>query len=169
VPARGGESQFADMRMAYDALPNDLRDMIEDLSAEFDVLYTRALCGYTEFPEEERKGLPSAIHRLVKTHPRSGRKTLFIATHACRIVGWPVPEALDLLRELLEFATKPEFIYTHSWTVRDLVMWDNRTTIHRGLRYWPATDRREMHRATVMEDPTWRRADQAAQAVASAS
>ena len=169
VPARGGESQFADMRMAYDALPDDLRDMIEDLSAEFDVLHTRALCGYTEFPEEERKGLPSAIHRLVKTHPRSGRKTLFLATHACRIIDWPVPEALDLLRELLEFATQPQFIYTHVWTVRDLVMWDNRTTMHRGRRYWPATDRREMHRATVMEDPTWRRADQASPAVASAS
>jgi alpha-ketoglutarate-dependent 2,4-dichlorophenoxyacetate dioxygenase len=162
VPAKGGESQFADMRMAYDALPDDLRETVEELSAEFDVLHTRALCGYTEFPEEERAALPSAIHRLVKTHPISGRKTLYLGELACRVVGWPLPEGRDLLRELVEFATQPQFVYTHSWTVRDLLIWDNRATMHRGLRYSPPTARREMHRATVMDDHTWKRKDQVA-------
>ena len=161
VPAKGGESQFADMRLAYDTLPDDLREMIEGLSAEFDILHTRALCGFSDFPEEERAALKSAVHRLVQRHPVSGRKRLFLAEHACRVIDWPVPEGRDLLRELIEFATQPRFVYTHSWTVRDLVMWDNRSTMHRGLRYSPPTDRREMHRATVMDDPTWtRKADE---------
>jgi alpha-ketoglutarate-dependent 2,4-dichlorophenoxyacetate dioxygenase len=157
VPESGGETQFSDMRMVYDALPDDLRETIKDLSAEFDILHTRALCGYTEFPEEERAQLKSAVHPLVKVHPISGRKVLYLSAHAHRVVGWPVPEGRDLLRELLEFATQPQFIYTHRWTVRDLVMWDNRTVIHRGLRYSPADARREMHRATVMDDPAWTR------------
>jgi alpha-ketoglutarate-dependent 2,4-dichlorophenoxyacetate dioxygenase len=157
VPAHGGESQFADMRLVYDSLPADLRETIEDLSAEFDILYTRASCGFTEFPAEERAALHPSMHRLVKTHPLSGRKTLYLSVHACRVIGWPLPEGRDLLRELMEFATQPQFIYTHKWTVRDLVMWDNRVLIHRGLRYSPPTDRREMHRATVMDDPSWTR------------
>lgn len=166
VPARGGESQFADMRLVYDSLPDDLRETIDGLSAEFDILHTRAMCGFTEFPEEERAALKPSIHRLVKTHPLSGRKTLYLSVHACRVVDWPLPEGLDLLRELMEFATQPQFVYTHRWTVKDLVMWDNRTLIHRGLRYSPATDRREMHRATVMDEPQWRRAASPANASA---
>lgn len=157
VPARGGESQFADMRLVYDSLPDDLRETIEPLSAEFDILHTRAMCGFTDFPDEERALLKPSVHRLVHIHPLSGRKTLYLSVHACRVVDWPVPEGRDLLRELMEFATQPQFVYTHQWTVRDLVMWDNRTLIHRGLRYSPPTDRREMHRATVMDDPTWKR------------
>lgn len=158
VPQRGGESQFADMRLVYDSLPDELRGTIENLSAEFDILHTRAMCGFTEFPEEERAQLKPSIHRLVKTHPLSGRKTLYLSVHANRVIDMPLPEGLDLLRELMEFATQPQFVYTHQWTVSDLVMWDNRTTIHRGLRYSPPTDRREMHRATVMDDPAWTRA-----------
>lgn len=157
VPERGGETQFADMRMAYDALPADLREIVNEVSAEFNVFHTRADCGYTEFTKEARAALPPAIHRLVKTHPISGRKTLYVAAFACGIVGWPAPEGRDLIRELLEFATQPQFVYTHSWTVRDLVMWDNRTTMHRGLRHSPPTAKREMHRATVMDDPSWAR------------
>jgi alpha-ketoglutarate-dependent 2,4-dichlorophenoxyacetate dioxygenase len=166
VPSRGGESQFGDMRLVYNALPDDLRETIEDLSAEFDILHTRAMCGFTEFPEEERAALKPSIHRLVKTHPVSGRKVLYLSVHACRVVDWPIPEGRDLLRELMEYATQPQFVYTHRWTVRDLVMWDNRTLIHRGLRYSPPTDRREMHRATVMDDPAWKRAPSPADAAA---
>jgi len=164
VPAKGGESQFADMRLVYDSLPDDLRSTIEDLSAEFDILHTRAMCGFTDFPEEERALLKPSVHRLVKTHPLSGRKTLYLSVHATHVVGWPVPEGRDLLRELMEFATQPQFVYTHRWAVHDLVMWDNRTLIHRGLRYSPPTDRREMHRATVMDEPEWKRADSPAHA-----
>jgi alpha-ketoglutarate-dependent 2,4-dichlorophenoxyacetate dioxygenase len=166
VAKQGGETQFADMRAAYDEMPEDLRPIVEDLSCEYNILWARMLSGYTEFPDDERAKLAPSQHPLVRRHPVSGRKSLYLSGHATHVVGWPVPEGRDLLRELMEYATQPQFVYTHRWTVRDLVMWDNRTLIHRGLRYSPPTDRREMHRATVMDDPAWKRAPSPADAAA---
>lgn len=158
VARQGGETQFADMRAAYDEMPEDLCPVVEDLSCEYNILWARMLSGYTEFPDDERAKLAPSQHRLVRRHPISGRKSLYLSGHATHVVDWPLPEGRDLLRELMEYATQPQFVYTHHWSVRDLVMWDNRVLMHRGRRHIPESDPREMHRATVMDDPTWKRA-----------
>jgi len=164
VPALGGQTQFADMRAAYDALPAHLRAVVEDLDCHYDIMQSRAAAGFYDFPDEERKALAPCIHKLVRTHPISGRQSLYLSSHASHVVGWPEPEGRDLLRELTEFATQPQFVYTHDWSVRDLVMWDNRALMHRGRPHIPETDVREMHRATTLDDLTWSRRAKAATA-----
>ena len=150
IPPSGGETQFADLRAAYDALPAELQARIADLVAEHSVLYSRSTIGFTDYSEEERTRLPPVPQRLVRTHPGSGRKTLYLASHAGWIRGMPVPEARLLLRDLMEHATQPAFVYTHRWRVGDLVMWDNRCTMHRARDYDP-TAMRDMHRTTVSD------------------
>ncbi|WP_233838661.1 TauD/TfdA dioxygenase family protein [Paraburkholderia sp. ZP32-5] len=157
VAKRGGQTQFADMREAYDALPEELREMVEDLVLEHNVMHSRAMAGFTEFDEAERARFTPTHKKLVRRHPISGRKSLYLSGHASHVVGWPVPEGLDLLRELTEFATQPQFVYTHQWSVRDLVMWDNRSLMHRARRHYPDTDVREMHRASTIDDLSWSR------------
>ena len=149
VPPVGGETQFADMRAAYDALPDHLRDLVETLEAEHDVIYSRSVVGFTDVEPNERAALPPTHKKLVRVHPLSGRKSLYLSSHASHIVGWPVPEGRDLLHELTELATQPGFVYTHVWSLHDLVMWDNRCTMHRGRRHLPETHPRDMHRTTV--------------------
>ncbi|WP_233838634.1 TauD/TfdA dioxygenase family protein [Paraburkholderia sp. ZP32-5] len=157
VPAVGGQTQFADMRAAYDELPAHLRAAVEDLDCHYDIMQSRAAAGFHDFPDEEREALAPCIHKLVRTHPVSGRKSLYLSSHASHVVGWPEPEGRDLLRELTEFATQPQFVYAHNWSVRDLVVWDNRALMHRGRPHIPETDVREMHRATTLDDLTWSR------------
>ena len=157
VPKVGGQTQFADMRAAYDELPAHLRAVVEDLSCHYDIMQSRAAAGFYDFPDEERRALAPCIHKLVRTHPISDRKSLYLSSHASHVVGWPEPEGRDLLRELTEFATQPQFVYSHDWSVRDLVMWDNRALMHRGRPHIPETDVREMHRATTLDEPTWSR------------
>ncbi|NPT38734.1 TauD/TfdA dioxygenase family protein [Paraburkholderia xenovorans] len=157
VPAVGGQTQFADMRAAYDKLPDHLRKVVEGLSCHYDIMASRAAAGFYDASDEERKALAPCIHELVRTHPISGRKSLYLSSHATHVVGWPEPEGRDLLRELTEFATQPQFVYSHEWSVRDLVMWDNRALMHRGRPHIPETDVREMHRATTLDDRTWTR------------
>jgi alpha-ketoglutarate-dependent 2,4-dichlorophenoxyacetate dioxygenase len=157
VAKRGGQTQFADMRAAYDALPEELREMVEDLVLEHNVMHSRAVAGFTEFDEAERARFTPTQKKLVRRHPVSGRKSLYLSGHASHVIGWPVPEGLDLLRELTEFATQPQFVYTHQWSVRDLVMWDNRSLMHRARRHFPDTDVREMHRASTIDDLSWSR------------
>ncbi len=151
VPGEGGETQFVDMRAVYDALPEKLKTTIEDLIAEHSIFESRAKIGFTDFSEEERAAMPPALQRLVRVHPGSGRKALYIASHASRIVDWPVPEGKCLLLELMERATLPQYIHTHHWQVGDLVMWDNRCTLHRGRPHDPA-EKRDLRRATVEDD-----------------
>ena len=151
IPAEGGETQFADMRAAYDALPDAMKARIERLVAEHSLLYSRGTIGFTDFSEEERARLPSAPQVLVRVHPGSGRKTLYLASHSMLIHGMPVPEGRILLRDLMEHATQPEFVYTHRWRVGDMVMWDNRCTMHRAREY-DVRQVRELHRTTVMEE-----------------
>lgn len=158
VPAVGGQTQFADMRAAYDELPAHLLTAVEGLSCEYDIMASREAAGFYDAPDEERKALAPCVHELVRTHPISGRKSLYLSSHAQFVVGWPEPEGRDLLRELTEFATQPQFVYSHVWSVRDLVMWDNRALMHRGRPHIPETDVREMHRATTLDDRSWTRA-----------
>lgn len=152
VVSEGGETQYADMCAAYDALPQKMKDKIADLEAEHSVIASRATMGFTDFSDEERAALPPQVRPLVRMLP-SGRTSLYLASHASHIIGWPVPEGRMLLRDLMEHATQREFVYTHNWQVGDLVMWDNRRTMHRA-RPFDESEARDMRRATVM-DPDW--------------
>ncbi|MCZ4313262.1 TauD/TfdA family dioxygenase [Comamonadaceae bacterium G21597-S1] len=152
IPDAGGNTEFADLRAAYDALPQRTRDEIQDLSAEHFALHTRLLLGDEAYTEDQKKTMPPVSWPLVHTHPGSGRKVLFVGVHATHIDGWPIAEGRMFLADLLEHATQREFVYAHRWQVGDLVMWDNRCTLHRGRRY-DLTQRRDMRRATVMDVP----------------
>ena len=148
IPAKGGETEFADLRAAYDALPDDLRKDIAGLEAEHHALYSRLMMGDTGYTEEQMKAIPPAVWPLVRTHAGSKRKLLFVGIHATHIVGMTVPEGRMLLMDLLEHATQRQFVYQHHWQVGDLVMWDNRAVLHRGRRF-DLSERREMRRATT--------------------
>ena len=151
IPHNGGDTQFADMRAAYDALSDAMRAMVENLVVVHDVIYSRGVAGFTEFSDEERAALPPKPQRLVRRHPISGRKSLYLSGHASHILGWPIPEGRDLLYELTDFATRPQFVHSHKWAVGDLVMWDNRSSMHRATRFLPETDVRDMRRCTVVD------------------
>jgi alpha-ketoglutarate-dependent 2,4-dichlorophenoxyacetate dioxygenase len=151
IPGEGGETEFADMRAAYDALSPAMQARIDGLVAEHSVLYSRSTIGFTDFTDEERARLPPVPQRLVRVHPGSRRKTLYLASHAGWIRGMQVPEARMLLRDLMEHATQRAFVYTHRWKVGDLVMWDDRCTMHRAREY-DMTQPRDMHRTTVSDE-----------------
>jgi len=150
VPDEGGDTEFADLRAAYDALPRKTQEQIEGLIAEHSIWHSRAkLGGYTP-TEEEKKLRPPARHPVVRRHPGSGRTALYIASHASHIIGWPVEEGRALLRELLDFATQPRFVYRHKWRLGDLVIWDNRCTMHRA-RPFDTTKVRDLRRVTTRD------------------
>jgi alpha-ketoglutarate-dependent 2,4-dichlorophenoxyacetate dioxygenase len=151
IPARGGETEFADMRAAYDALDDETRAEIEDLVCEHSLIYSRETIGFTELTPEEREHFRPVRHRLVRTDPKTGRKSLFLSAHAGAIVGWTLPEGRMLLRDLVEHATQPRFVYRHRWRVGDLVMWDNRTTMHRARRF-DRNEVRDVRRTTLADD-----------------
>ncbi|AQH05915.1 MULTISPECIES: alpha-ketoglutarate-dependent 2,4-dichlorophenoxyacetate dioxygenase [Burkholderiaceae] len=151
VPPSGGDTEFCDMRAAYDALPRDLQSELEGLRAEHYALNSRFLLGDTDYSEAQRNAMPPVNWPLVRTHAGSGRKFLFIGAHASHVEGLPVAEGRMLLAELLEHATQREFVYRHRWNVGDLVMWDNRCVLHRGRRY-DISARRELRRATTLDD-----------------
>ncbi|MFL6694413.1 MAG: TauD/TfdA dioxygenase family protein [Ramlibacter sp.] len=151
-PSWGGNTEFADLRAAYDTLDERTRKVIQDLKAEHFALHTRLLLGDDAYTDDQKKEIPPAIWPLVDTHPGSGRKLLFVGVHARQIVGWPTAEARMLLLDLLEHATQRERVYVHEWQVGDLVMWDNRSTLHRGRRY-DIAERRELRRTTINDTP----------------
>jgi len=151
VVPEGGETQFADMRAAYDALPQKMKERIDGLHAEHCIATSRAKLGFDSFSEEERRALPPVHHGLVRVHPATGRKSLYLASHASHIVEMPVPEGRMLIQDLMEHATQPQFVYTHRWQVGDLVIWDNRCTMHRARPYEADKHKRDMRRATVMD------------------
>jgi alpha-ketoglutarate-dependent 2,4-dichlorophenoxyacetate dioxygenase len=148
IPSAGGNTEFADMRAAYDTLDDETRAEIADLVCEHSQIYSRGLLGFSDFTEEDRIRLKPVLQRLVRTHPSTGRRSLYLASHAGAIVGWPVPEARALLRDLIEHATQRQFVYAHEWKQWDLVIWDNRATMHRARPFDP-TQVRDMHRTTV--------------------
>ena len=150
IPSWGGETQFADMRAAWDALPDRMKARVEGMVCEHTQLFSRARIGFTDWSEEERVKMAPVPQLLVRTHPGSGRKSLYLSSHAGRIRGMEEPEARMLLLDLTEFATQPQFVYTHHWTVGDLVMWDNRCTMHRARDY-DDTEVRDLHRTTVSD------------------
>lgn len=148
LPSGGGNTEFADMRAAYDALDDATKAEIEDLICEHSLIYSRGQLGFTEFTPEELVTFRPVRQRLVRTHPVTGRKSLYLSSHAGTIVGWPVPEARAFLRDLAEHATAREFVYVHRWRLHDFVIWDNRQTMHR-VRRFDETEVRDMRRTTV--------------------
>ncbi len=151
VPPVGADTEYADMRAAYDALPAAKKAELDGLVAEHSIWYSRALGGLTEVSESEKATRPAAHHLLVHVHPSSGRKALYLASHASHIVGWPFEKGRKLLDELTAFATQERFVYRHKWRVGDIVMWDNLATMHRGTRFDDKTYKRDMRRVTTLE------------------
>ncbi len=150
VVEQGGHTEFADMRSAYDALDHATKAEVEDLVCEHSLMFSRGVLGF-DVTEEERAMFRPVRQRLVRTHPVTGRKSLFLSAHAGEIVGWPVPEARAFLRDLMEHATQPRFVYSHKWRRYDLVIWDNRQTMHRVTRF-DESQVRDMRRTTVAGD-----------------
>lgn len=148
IAATGGNTEFADMRAAYDALDDRTKAEIEHLVCEHSLLYSRGSLGFTEYSAEERAMFKPVRQALVRVHPVSKRKSLYLASHAGTIIGWPMPEARAFLRDLIEHATQREFVYVHRWRPFDLVIWDNRQTMHR-VRRFDETEVRDMRRTTV--------------------
>jgi alpha-ketoglutarate-dependent 2,4-dichlorophenoxyacetate dioxygenase len=151
IPPVGGHTEFADERAAYDALPQEMKQRIETLVAEHSIFNSRARLGFSNFSDEERQGLPPAPQVLVRTIPESGRKSLYLASHAGRIFGMGEPEGRALIDELVAHATQRQFVYIHRWRVQDLVIWDNRCTMHRGTEFDDLRWKRDMQRATVCD------------------
>jgi alpha-ketoglutarate-dependent 2,4-dichlorophenoxyacetate dioxygenase len=161
VNPRGGNTEFADMRAAYDALDDGTKAEIEDLVCEHSLLHSRGSLGQVDFTDDEHAMFRPVRQRLVRTHPATGRKSLYLSSHAGAIVGMPMPEARVLLRDLTEHATQPQFVYVHRWRPGDFVMWDNRRTMHRVRRY-DESQPRDMRRTTVAGDaPTTAQVDAA--------
>ena len=150
VPASGADTEFADMRAAYEALDEASRAQIEGLRVHHSIAYSRQTLGF-EFSAEEQDTLKGAVHSLVRTNARTQRRSLYLASHASRILDWPVPEGRLLLRDLVEHATQAQFVYRHAWRVGDLVIWDNRATMHRARPFDDANQRRELRRVTTLD------------------
>ena len=149
-PFGNGETEFADMRAAYDALPQATKDAVDPLTAEHDVFWSRAQIGFTEFPAGEREQYPPSRQRLVRRHPVTGRKSLYLSAHASHITGWPVADGRLLLLDLNTHATQLDYVYSHTWRLGDLVIWDNRWTMHRG-RPHDENKPRDLRRATTLD------------------
>jgi alpha-ketoglutarate-dependent 2,4-dichlorophenoxyacetate dioxygenase len=154
IPPVGGHTEFADERAAYDALPDDTKRRLAGLVAEHSIFNSRARLGFSNFSDEERRELPPVPQVVVRTIPESGRKSLYLASHAGRIFGMGEPEGRALIDELIAHATQRQFVYTHRWRVNDLVMWDNRCTMHRGTEFDDLRWKRDVQRATVSDVAT---------------
>ena len=155
VPSEGGNTEFADARACYDdwSGPFDglAKDALEDLVCEHSIIYSRSIIVGDIFSAAEKEQFASPQQPLVRRHPRTGRKIYYVGSHCSHVVGWPLERGRALIRELNEFCVRPENVYAHTWQAGDLVVWDNRSVLHRGMDYNP-TQRRVMHRATVAGD-----------------
>jgi alpha-ketoglutarate-dependent 2,4-dichlorophenoxyacetate dioxygenase len=150
LPPSDGETEFADLRAAWDALPEAKKRELDGLVVEHSIFRSRSQIGFADFNDEIFKQLPPVPQALVRHHPASGRTSLYLASHASHIIGWPVEKGRALIAELIAFATQPQFVYQHRWTVGDLVIGDNRCTMHRGRPY-DDTQRRVLHRTTISD------------------
>ncbi|MGQ0655051.1 MAG: TauD/TfdA dioxygenase family protein [Betaproteobacteria bacterium] len=150
VPPVAADTEFADLRAAYDALEPAIKARLEGMRAHHSIAYSRQTLGF-EFSEEEEAKLTGAVHPLVRTNPRTGRRSLYLASHASHIIDWPVPEGRLFLRELIEHATQQQFVYRHAWRVGDLVVWDNLATMHRGRPFEDTLHKRELRRVTTLD------------------
>jgi alpha-ketoglutarate-dependent 2,4-dichlorophenoxyacetate dioxygenase len=151
IPSWGGDTEFADMRAAYDALDDRTKREIEDLVCEHSLIYSRGSIGFAEMTPAEKENFRPVRHNLVRRDPQTGRNSLFLSSHAGAIVGWTIPEARMLLRDLTEHATQPQFVHRHRWKPNDLVIWDNRTTMHRARRF-DRNEVRDVRRTTLAGD-----------------
>jgi alpha-ketoglutarate-dependent 2,4-dichlorophenoxyacetate dioxygenase len=151
IPPAGGETEFADMRAAWDALPEPTKKLIEPLVCDHSLLYSRALLGFDAFTEQERRDFAPVPQRLVRKHAGSGRRSIYLSAHIGAIYGWPRPEAMALIRDLTEHATQREFVYRHTWRLHDLVIWDNRCTMHRARPFDDKQFKRDMRRMTLQD------------------
>jgi alpha-ketoglutarate-dependent 2,4-dichlorophenoxyacetate dioxygenase len=149
VPRHGGNTEFADMRAAYDALDETTKTEIENLITEHSIAFSRGVLGFDDYGAGNADKVRPVRQRLVRTHPVSGRKSLYLSAHIGTIVGWPMPEARAFIRDLMEHATQPQFTHAHQWRVNDLVMWDNRTTMHRARRYRDLQEVRDLRRTSI--------------------
>ena len=152
VTEEGGETQFADMRAAYDALDDKTKALIEDMVCEHSLLYSRGSLGFDDLTEEETRNFTPVRQSLIRTHPVSGRKSIYLSAHIGQILGLPRPEAMCLIRDLTEAATQREYVYSHKWQQYDLVIWDNRQTMHRVTAFNDVDEIRDMRRTTVAGD-----------------
>ncbi|HEY6980467.1 TauD/TfdA family dioxygenase [Reyranella sp.] len=150
VPDEGGDTEFADMRAAYDALPEAKKKEVDGLVAEHSIWHSRGQLDVTRYSPEELASLPPVPQRVVRIHPGSHRKTLYIASHASHIIGMPVPDGRLLLLDLIEHSTRPPFVHAHRWRQGDLVIWDNRCTMHRA-RPFDTTKVRDLRRVTTRD------------------
>ncbi len=149
-PSEGGNTEFADMRAAYDALDLKTKSKVEKIICEHSLLFSRGSLGFDDdLTDDEKRGFAPVRQALVRIHPKSGRKSLYLSAHAGRIVDWPTPEARIFLRDLNEHATQRQFVYSHQWRAGDLVMWDNRQTMHRARPFEDTTEVRDMRRTTI--------------------
>ena len=151
IPSRGGNTEFAHMPSAYDALDEETKGEIDDLICEHSQIFSRQQVGFTELTKEEIERFEPVRQRLIRRHPKTGRKSLYLSSHAGRIDGLSVPDAKLLLLDLVNHATQKKFVYIHKWQVGDLVMWDNRQTMHR-VRPFPVNEPRDMRRTTIVGD-----------------
>ena len=152
VPPVNADTEFADMRAAYDELDEETKKSVDGLRVLHSIAYSRHVLGF-EFSPEERERLKGAVQPLVRTLPRTGRRSLYLASHAQEVVDWPVPEGRLLLRDLTEHATQSKFVYRHVWRQHDFVIWDNRTTMHRARPFDDKKHRRELVRTTTLDLP----------------
>lgn len=150
IPAVRADTEFADLRAAYDSLDAETKTTLEGLRAHHSIAYSRQVLGF-EFSAEELDKLKGAVHPVVSVNPRTQRRSLYLASHASRIIDWPVPEARLFLRDLIEHATQPQFVYRHEWRAGDLVIWDNKSTMHRATPFDDAKHRRELRRVTTLD------------------
>ena len=158
VAKEGGDTEFADMRVAYDTLDDATRKICDGLICEHSLIYSRGSMGFDQLNEDEKKMFKPVRQSLVRTHPVTGRRSLYLSSHIGTIVGWPVPEARDFIRDLVEHATQRPYVYAHKWRQDDLVIWDNRQTMHRVRRFDESLPR-DMRRTTVAGDaPTTQQA-----------
>lgn len=149
IAAAGGETEFADLIAAYEALPTEMQNKLDGLVAQHSLLHSRQLMGYANVSEEQRRMFPPSFQPVVRVHPDTGRKNLYVGAHAFSIVGMSDEEGRALLESLLDLATEDRFIFRHRWAVHDLVIWDNRRALHRGRPYDADRERRVMHRVTI--------------------
>lgn len=149
VPGSGGNTEFADMRAAYDALDDATKATVENLVCEHSIIYSREQIGFEVRNDENAEKLRPVRHPLGIAHPVTGRKSLYLSSHIGGIVGWPMPEARAFIRDLSEHATQPQFVHAHQWRVNDLVMWDNRTVMHRARRFADLQDVRDLRRTSI--------------------
>lgn len=152
IPPIGADTEFADMRAAYDTLPQEMKEQLAGLRVHHSIAHSRQVLGF-DFSQSEQEALKGALHPLIRTLPHTHRKSLYVASHASKIIDWPVPEGRLMLRELMEHATQPEFVYRHTWRTGDLVIWDNRATMHRARPFDDQKYRRELRRVTTLDIP----------------